>query len=582
MKSAVELWISCLLEAGHQHHVRTSRDAEYALARTRTEGLSFFTIALPSFEKDLLTAIAQGKVSSDLFTGFRQRGGLPTFLGGFLRSLFDSAGILRPDAPALVLRSVRQVLLLLSKVELQTTASRERAAIQAYLDVDEGVVTPSDDLISEFRGVVRSDLDRYLSDVESRLFNEEWLPRHSSGKLASRESYNSRFGFTTWTTRLQSVLPWWSDMGMSFRQQTELDVRLLHSDEEPPVRVALVPKTMKTPRVIAMEQSWTMFVQQGLLRLMTDTLARKSHSALFEKVWWKDQDPNRVLARQGSVDGELATLDLSEASDRVSLSLAEALFGDHKFLSRAVMACRSERSVLPDGREISLKKFASMGSALCFPVEAMVFYTICRIAENRVGLSNTTIRVFGDDIVVDTRVAQMAIYLLEAFGLKVNARKSFTTGSFRESCGTEWFKGENVGVVKLRHPLADSPRQYDLVRSGIAFHNLLYDAGWFAVADTARRLMRPSLPRYLYTSPGSTVTAFWSWDKTPTTRLHPSLHRTEHRGYIFRDVPPVDVCEGEAALRKCSVSNPDRARDHLQRDGRSRCVGVNIGWVPTT
>lgn len=577
MKSVVTLWEVCLSEAGFQCGVRTSRDWLYAQSRIETEGLSFLTITLPAFEKDLLTAIQSGQVTSDLFTGFRRRGGLPAFLSGFLRLLFHSTGKLRRDAPSNVLRAVRQVLLLTSKVELETTEKRREAAAQAYLDTDAGIDStgPMDD----FRRAVRRHLDGYLAEVESRLYREEWFPRHSSGQLATRESYNSRFGFLRWSERLNDVLPYWSDMGLSFRQQAEMDVQLIPRSEEPPVRVAFVPKTMKTPRVIAMEPVWMQFVQQGILRLLTDTLREPQHRALYESFWWKDQEPNRRLAREGSVTGKLVTLDLSEASDRVSLSLVENLLGDHKFLRDAVLAARSERSVLPDGRSITLKKFASMGSALCFPIESMVFYTICQVAARRLGLSSTTIRVFGDDIIVESEVAQMVIGLLESYGLKVNTRKSFTTGPFRESCGADWFKGENVGVVKLRHPLPENPHQYDLIRSGVALHNLLYEAGWFETAECVRRLMKPSITRYLYTEPGSTATAFWSWSEIPTQRSHPSLHRREHLAYVFRDVAPADPANGEAALRKFSIPHPDRMRDHLQRDGRSRCAGMNIGWV---
>jgi hypothetical protein len=577
VKSVVTLWNACLSEAGIQCGVRTSRDEAYASKRIETEGWSFLTITLPAFEKDLLAAIQSGQVTSDLFTGFRRRGGLPAFMSGFLRLLFHSTGKLRQDAPASVLRAVRQVLLLASKVEVETSEDRRKAAIQAYVDTDEGV--DSTGPMDEFRRAVRRHLDGYLSEVESLLYREEWQSRHSSGQLATRESYNSRFGFLRWTDRLQSVLPYWSDMGLSFRQLADQNVQLIPRCEEPPVRVALVPKTMKTPRVIAMEPVWMQFVQQGLLRLMTDTLKLPQHRALYEGFWWKDQEPNRRLAREGSVTGKLVTLDLSEASDRVSLSLVETLLGDHKFLRDAVLAARSERSVLPDGRSITLKKFASMGSALCFPIESMVFYTICQVAARRHGLTSTTIRVFGDDIIVESEVAQTVIGLLEAFGLKVNTRKSFTTGPFRESCGADWFKGENVGVVKLRHPVPEEQHQHDLIRSGVALHNLLYDAGWFATAGVLQSLMKRALPRYLYTEPGSAAIAFWSWTESPIQRSHPRLHRREHLSYVFRDVAPVDPAEGEAALRKFSIPHPDRMRDHLQRDGRTRCAGMNIGWV---
>jgi hypothetical protein len=577
VKSVVELWFACLEEAGELCDVRTHRDAAYAAARIGTEGLSFLTITLPAFEKDLLTAIQSEQVTSNLWTGFRSRGGLPAFLSGFLQSLFDSTGKMRQDAPSSVLRAVRQVLLLASKIELETTEHRRKAAAQSYLDTDAGIEStgPKD----EFLRAVRTHLDGFLSDVESRLYREEWFPRHSSGQLATRESYNSRYGFLTWTERLHEVLPYWSDMGLSFRQQSELSVHVLPRSEEPPVRVAFVPKTMKTPRVIAMEPSWIQFVQQGLLRLLTDTLQEPQHRAIYDGFWWKDQEPNRRLAYEGSVTGKLVTLDLSEASDRVSLSLVKTLLSDHKFLLRAVLAARSERSVLPDGRSITLKKFASMGSALCFPIESMVFYTICQVAVRRLGLTNATIRVFGDDIIVDSEAANTVIGLLEAFGLKVNTRKSFTAGRFRESCGADWFKGENVGVIKLRHPLPDHQHQHDLVRSGVAFHNLLYEAGWFATADKARRLMKPAIPRYLYTSPGSAASAFWSWERTPIQRSHPRLQSMQHLAYVFSDVKPKDPASGEAALRKFSIPHPDRMRDHLERDGRSRCVNTNIGWV---
>jgi len=577
VKSVVTLWVTCLSEAGDQCGVRTQRDLAYAKSRIQTEGLSFLTITLPAFEKDLLAAVQSGQVTSNLFVGFRRRGGLPAFLSGFLRLLFDSTGKLRQDGPAFVLRAIRQVLLLIYKIELETTERRRKKAAQGYLDIDAGIESTGP--MEEFRREVRAHLDGYLAEVESRLYRGEWQTRHSSGKLATRESYNSRFGFLGWTERLQSVLPYWEDMSLSFRQQAEADVTILPRSEEPPVKVAFVPKTMKTPRVIAMEPVWMQFVQQGLLGLFTDTLRGSQHRALYEGFWWKDQEPNRRLAREGSVTGKLVTLDLSEASDRVSLSLVETLLGDHKFLRNAVLAARSERSVLPDGRSITLKKFASMGSALCFPIESMVFYTICQVAARRLGLASTTIRVFGDDIIVESEVAQTVIGLLEAFGLKVNTNKSFTTGPFRESCGADWYKGENVGVVKLRHPLPEKRHQHELVRSGVALHNLLYEAGWFETAECVRVLMKDSITRYLYTSPGSAATAFWSWSEIPTQRSHPSYQRKEHLSYIFRDVAPVDPADGEAALRKFSIPHPDRMRDHLQRDGRSRCAGMNIGWA---
>nr|QDH86778.1 MAG: RNA-dependent RNA polymerase [Leviviridae sp.] len=95
------------------------------------------------------------------------------------------------------------------------------------------------------------------------------------------------------------------------------------------------------------------------------------------------QEPNQLLAQKGSRDGSLATLDLSEASDRVSLQLVEELLARNPLAKEAILACRSLRASVPGHETITLAKFASMGSALCFPIEAMVFITITFLAIER-------------------------------------------------------------------------------------------------------------------------------------------------------------------------------------------------------
>ena len=130
MKSVVMLWVACLKEAGDQYRVRTNRDLAYALSRVEKEGLSFLGITLPNFEKDLLTAVARGYAGSDLFAGFTQRGGLPTFMSGFLCQIFDVDGLLRDDADPSLLRAVRQVLLLVSKTEAPYSKRARRRLLQ--------------------------------------------------------------------------------------------------------------------------------------------------------------------------------------------------------------------------------------------------------------------------------------------------------------------------------------------------------------------------------------------------------------------------------------------------------------------
>nr|QDH86450.1 MAG: RNA-dependent RNA polymerase [Leviviridae sp.] len=77
------------------------------------------------------------------------------------------------------------------------------------------------------------------------------------------------------------------------------------------MKVIDVPKTMKTPRIIAMEPTAMQYAQQGILRLIQDAI---KGSYLNDFIGLDDQEPNQLMARQGSAVGDLATLDLSEAS----------------------------------------------------------------------------------------------------------------------------------------------------------------------------------------------------------------------------------------------------------------------------
>lgn len=592
MKSVVMLWFVCLTEAGDLHHVRTSRDAAYAASRIEQEGESFITITLPTFEKDLLSGIAQGKIGSNSFFGFRKRRGLPTFLSGFLRQLFDSDGVLRVDADPQVLKTLRQILLLAKKVSVPATDGRIKAALRSYISTDEQLEDIPGNLLAEFQEASRVLLAPYLSDVEARLWSGDWQPRHSSGALATRESYNSRFSNRVWTERLQQVFPWWEDLACSWREIYDhaSDFSILARDKEPPCKVTFVPKTMKGPRIIAEEPAWIQYVQQGIFRVMSEVIQDPKHRKLLEMFAWNDQAPNRELARLGSIDGSYATLDLSEASDRVHLQLVEALLSSAPFLRECVLAARSESVIMPTGKVHRLKKFASMGSALCFPIESMVFFIIESMAwGDSQGIVPSALRmrglprmrVYGDDLIVPIEVAHLLAQRLESYGLKVNLAKSFTTGLFRESCGADWFRGEDVSVFKMGHPLPESIRQTEYLNKGIQFHNRVYDAGWFLVAREIEKALKRVLPRIPSVPVGMPVSALWSHDGATAVRHHPGLQRIQVKVLIFRQVKPVDPLDGYGAFKKVNQDyDPYRlkSRDHLERDGRGHYVGVHSGW----
>ena len=602
MKSMVQLTCCLLKEVGAQTGISTVRDEETILARTIKEGDSFLTITLPAFSKDLLTALDTGVVGQDLFVGFsRQKGSeLPKFMGGFFVQLFDHEGNLRGDEydfdvnhdhdvnPVLVIRAMRQVLLLHSKVELPCAPKRVRMALDSYVATDIQIKEIAE--VDRLRFVWWSNwlFGDFFNDVDNHIF--EIVPRHSSGALATRESYNERYGSRKWTERLQNIYPFWDYLLSTSSEVSELDdpVTILDLADETPSKVTTVPKTLKSPRIIAMEPVYNQMVQQGILHLLTSTL--KQHPALWYGCCWEFQDFNRVLSQIGSETRKLATLDLSEASDRVSNQLVlDGLLGlsQSTLLREAVRACRSEKALV-DGEIITLRKFASMGSSLTFPMETFVFYTLIHMAwRETYGVlppgaltPDDGVRVYGDDLIVPVELVPSLIRLLETYGLKVNTAKSFWTGKFRESCGADWYAGESVSPVRLRIPLPEKRCHVDQIISGIRFHNRLFEAGYFSTAEDVAKELRslmfiPAVPV------GSELLGIMTYNYSEVeVRFSPTLHRPEIKSLVARQRKPKDNLDGYGALSKFFIPHAEREADHLERDGRSQCVGLTIGWLP--
>jgi hypothetical protein len=127
-------------------------------------------------------------------------------------------------------------------------------------------------------------------------------------------------------------------------------------------------------------------------------------------------------------------------------------------LKRFLFATRSTRTLLPDGRLIDLKKFAPMGSALCFPVETLVFSAICHYV-TREHYVTGDYSVFGDDIIIPTQCVEDVILILETLGFRVNRTKSFYQSEcwFRESCGGEYCDGFEVTPMRISRKYNSQP-----------------------------------------------------------------------------------------------------------------------------
>lgn len=217
-------------------------------------------------------------------------------------------------------------------------------------------------------------------------------------------------------------------------------------------RLQFVPKSLTGYRSISMEPSSLMWVQQGVQRAFADY--QISHKYLRRRFRADDQEPNRSLAWLGSIDGSFATIDLSSASDSVSWKLVRQWFSK-TFLFPWQLCTRSLSVQLPDGSRMGLRKYAPMGSSLCFPTETSVFCAIteCAIRECGGSPDASQYRVYGDDIVVEAPYAEAVVARLERNGFTVNKKKTFLSTSpeftFRESCGGEYLNGADVTPTRL-------------------------------------------------------------------------------------------------------------------------------------
>ena len=597
MKSLTELWNRVSIELGTLCYVSTTRDIKTVASRLEHEGLSFLTITLADFGKCFEKSLDLGLVDHDAFPGFSRWRGLPRFLGGFLDRVFDrSSGRLLDHPCGDSIYAVRQLTLMFSKIALPCSDARNRLALSRYVECEQEVresdrTTPPS-LLSELSRVALLLFGDVLSDVDKAVYDGSLTPKHGPGSTADKLLGNKKFDQSEWTERLERVFPY-GDFAMpnwrfSYRL---LSTTFLEPRDERPVKVILVPKTLKTPRIIAVEPTCMQYMQQAVCERLVVNLEKSK--ILSGMIGFLDQVPNRTLAMEGSVSGELATLDLSEASDRVSNQHVRALLKFFPHLSEAVDATRSRKADVPGHGVLRLAKFASMGSALCFPMEAMVFSAIIFIAIASVHKRRLTVReiisqhgrvrVYGDDLIVPVRYMQSVVSHLEAFGLKVNTAKSFGTGKFRESCGAEYYDGRDVSIVKVRTVFPSRRTDTAEVISTVSLRNRLYEAGLWQSAFWLDSRLEPLLGgRYPYVSQDSPLLGRVSFLGYDTERISPATHTPQAKGYVVSSTPRPSLVSGEGALMKWFLKRSDKPfadRDHLIRSGRPKSLSTKLRWA---
>lgn len=260
-------------------------------------------------------------------------------------------------------------------------------------------------------------------------------------------------------------------------------------------KITNVPKNAKTDRVIAIEPGLNVFFQLGLGKMISRRLLRS------EGIDLSTQDRNGLLAFYGSMTGQLATVDFSSASDLISRETMRCLLPARWF--SVMECCRSPSHRRDDKRWYRTEKFSSMGNGFTFPLQSLVFAAAAISVCEYLGIGSEYVGVFGDDVVVPSDAYNLFLEFCNFLGFAVNLSKSYSTGYFRESCGTHYLKGLDVKPIFLKKALSNVQ---SLFRFANSVRRLAHMWGFGLVCDVRFRscwaLIRSWVPKEIrYTIP---------------------------------------------------------------------------------
>lgn len=458
----INLYRALLLDLGV-----SKKDVSYLTHRLRNEGFHVLTALLPAFSKHVLACIEKGYYTVFEYGGgcpFRTRksGGLPGIFQGFLKEIFcfnDYTKVWRVSDSAcpVSIWALRQACEYAYKLALPFTDAQLAMAERKFWEVDDQVHTKQnfDELYVD---TLRKNFQTYYPHsfrITPADCHES--ARNGPGTFAEKRQWEKSTGVPWWVRNYLPIeLPYEArNYEYAYRLNKRWPLpRILGRVDRRVSEVLFVPKDSRGPRVIVREPYETLQVQMGYNTQMSRALERDTNY----RINFESQETNRQLAHQSSITRQNATLDLKDASDRVSFAIVQRLMQYHP-LKDLVANYRTAFGRVPgarlDPKPRKLKKLAGMGSGFTFPTMALLIHlAICTSVSRGFDLSYRSVMervyVYGDDIIVPNSWVELAISGLQRVGLEVNSSKSYSKSYFRESCGGDYYYGNDVTPVRLR------------------------------------------------------------------------------------------------------------------------------------
>lgn len=558
-------------------HQEFSRDYNRLSSSLDSHGIAFFCDAMVQYGKHFDRCLADSRLTRSGISNMRSswRGSpVPRLFRGLMLRVFQRDGTLLSDPDVRAIEFLRQLYNLAKSLNIPCPTQRTYESVSEFIKTDSEVRDPTllwdspdfrpcDAHHLEFRDVdvhdlppggsseptdgrssssVAADFDvvQRTADIISSTLGafkpQDWKCRHGPGAVADlRGGVLNKYIFPSWSARLETVFPCsefafanellWAD---TLNNEVPSSVPFLE-DAECGSRLIAVPKTYRSPRLIAAEPVSGQWAQQCVRDFL---MTRVRSTPVCHSIRFSDQGHNGRMALEASRNGDYATIDLSSASDRISCFVIERLFRRNPTLLHALWATRSlwmtQDLDKKSPRNIKLRKFSTMGSAVTFPIQTILFTVIAvsavLITENRkanikqIRSVSRRVRVFGDDIIVPTHAWTKTMELLSLSGLKVNTSKTFGVGYFRESCGVDAYRGALVPKININS--VPSRTKPETVLSAIDCHNNLFSRGLWNTASYVRRAVE-KLGRYAIPSIGldSGLIGWFTFDTPQNSHL---------------------------------------------------------------
>lgn len=545
------------------------RDLITIKSRHKHEGDGFLTVTLPALCTALESGLRDGRFTCP--RNFKQvpRGRIPRFLSGIFCKVFDAiTGNLLEDVDSHNVKMLREALLLFKKLQLTTSQEEtlDKAARLKFFELEDNL---NPILFSERELFILQSVSKYVMPNLDTFQDEDLAFKHGPGAVHEQVRGNQKWS---------SLVPLLEELDHS---PYDFHSWNSHRDDDLScsgslrgiAKLITVPKNSTSRRTITVEPLLNQFVQQGYNTLLRNNILKCR--ILRNSLALTDQTKNQILALEGSRNDKWSTIDLSSASDSISVRILELVFESKPRFLRGILACRSQ-NILSNGVTRNILKFAGMGNATTFPVQSVLFAilaisAICsnqRVTYGRVVRASKLVRVYGDDIIVPSTAAHLVVDWITKAGLTVNLRKSFLNGPFKESCGMDAFKGDEVTPIYIRyHPINVSKKDPSTLSHYVALSNMAWMRGLYELSITLRKHVEKVLGKTLplVNSKSSILGLHTRQEVQEYQRWNSKLHRFELRGFAVMPVYRPDLLDGYGALLKYFHLPFQEDKKHLER-----------------